>query len=122
MTVQTHCHEYATFGPNTQATVLRRLGATAVHQADGCCGVAGNFGFEKGHYDVSMGVAELALAPALRSHADHTPVLTDGFSCAMAVQHLAATDATVPDVQSVHLAELLDPASAAAIESVTEHD
>jgi FAD/FMN-containing dehydrogenase/Fe-S oxidoreductase len=109
VTVQTHCHEYATFGPNTQPGVLRRLGASTVHQADGCCGVAGNFGFEKGHYEMSMGVAEQALAPALRAHADHTPVLTDGFSCAMAVQHLTVTDATVPDVQSVHLAELLDP-------------
>lgn len=48
VTVQTHCHEYASFGPNTQPAVLKRLGAATVHQADGCCGVAGNFGFEKG--------------------------------------------------------------------------
>ncbi|ORM37875.1 FAD-binding and (Fe-S)-binding domain-containing protein [Williamsia sp. 1135] len=110
VTVQTHCHEYASFGPTTQPAVLKRLGATTVHQADGCCGVAGNFGFEKGHYDVSMDVSEQALAPALRKHGSDTPVLTDGFSCAMAVQHLTATDNTIPDVQSVHLAELLDPA------------
>ena len=108
--VQTHCHEYSAFGPTVQQSVLRRLGATKVEQADGCCGVAGNFGFEKGHYDVSMGVAEQALAPALRARDQSTPVLTDGFSCAMAVSHLSATDDTVPAVESVHLAELLDPA------------
>jgi Fe-S oxidoreductase len=108
--VQTHCHEYSAFGPTVQQSVLRRLGATDIHQADGCCGVAGNFGFEKGHYDVSMGVAEHALAPVLRSRGTSTPMLTDGFSCAMAVQHLSATDSTVPEVQPVHLAELLDPA------------
>jgi Fe-S oxidoreductase len=111
--VQTHCHEYSAFGPTVQQSVLRRLGATEVRQAEGCCGVAGNFGFEKGHYDVSMGVAEQALAPALRTRDADTPVLTDGFSCAMAVSHLTTTDATVPDVESVHLAELLDPARTA---------
>ncbi|MBT0566217.1 FAD-binding and (Fe-S)-binding domain-containing protein [Williamsia sp. CHRR-6] len=109
VTVQTHCHEYAAFGPQTQAAVLRRLGVTQVRSADGCCGVAGNFGFERGHYEVSMAVGEQALAPALRSRDPRHPVLTDGFSCAMAVDQFAATDPTVGSAAGRHLAELLDP-------------
>ncbi|GAA1482680.1 FAD-binding and (Fe-S)-binding domain-containing protein [Gordonia sinesedis] len=104
VTLQTHCHEYATFGATTGRSVLERLGV-AVRTADGCCGVAGNFGFERGHYDVAVAVAEQSMAPALR--ADPTaPVVTDGFSCAMSVEHLAATE---PQLHSrgVHLAELL---------------
>ncbi|MBE7160538.1 MAG: FAD-binding oxidoreductase [Williamsia herbipolensis] len=109
VTVQTHCHEYAVFGPSTQASVLRRLGVADVRSADGCCGVAGNFGFERGHYEVGMAVGEQALAPALRARRPDEPVLTDGFSCAMAVDHLAGVDAAIDAVGGVHLAELIDP-------------
>ena len=109
VTVQTHCHEYAVFGPATQASVLRRLGVATVTTADGCCGVAGNFGFERGHYEVSMAVGEQALAPALRARVDDEPVLTDGFSCAMAVQQLVAVDDDIRPVTGTHLAQLLDP-------------
>ncbi|MYR08325.1 FAD-binding protein [Gordonia sp. SID5947] len=104
VTLQTHCHEHAVFGATTGAATLRKLGVE-VHTADGCCGVAGNFGFERGHYEVSVAVAEHALAPALRAAPDR-PVITDGFSCAMSVEHLTATD---PEISStgIHLAELL---------------
>jgi Fe-S oxidoreductase len=108
VTLQTHCHEYAVFGARTGTAALEALGVT-VHSADGCCGVAGNFGFEKGHYEVSMAVAENGLAPALRDD-PHRPVVTDGFSCAMAVEHLAAVDDGLTDareIRGVHLAELL---------------
>ncbi|MEE4023768.1 FAD-linked oxidase C-terminal domain-containing protein [Gordonia sp. PKS22-38] len=104
VTLQTHCHEYAVFGARTGASVLEALGVE-VHTADGCCGVAGNFGFERGHYDVSVAVAENALAPALRADPDR-PVITDGFSCAMSVDHLAATDSAIT-ATGLHLAELL---------------
>ncbi|MGC4934709.1 FAD-binding and (Fe-S)-binding domain-containing protein [Gordonia sp. DT30] len=107
VTLQTHCHEYATFGAGTGTSALTRLGVE-VHSADGCCGVAGNFGFESGHYEVSRAVAEQALAPALRTHPDR-PVVTDGFSCAMSVDHLDATDPLV-NATGIHLAELLAPA------------
>ncbi|WP_439030046.1 FAD-binding and (Fe-S)-binding domain-containing protein [Gordonia terrae] len=112
VTVQTHCHEYAVFGARTGTAPLEALGVT-VRTADGCCGVAGNFGFEKGHYEVSMAVAENCLAPALRDDPYRT-VVTDGFSCAMAVEHLATVDdslAGARDIRGVHLAELLDPAT-----------
>ncbi|MCZ4578697.1 FAD-binding and (Fe-S)-binding domain-containing protein [Gordonia amicalis] len=112
VTLQTHCHEYAVFGARTGTAALEALGV-AVHSADGCCGVAGNFGFEKGHYEVSMAVAENGLAPALRDD-PHRPVITDGFSCAMAVEHLATVDdglAGAREVRGVHLAELLTATS-----------
>ncbi|WP_206440377.1 hypothetical protein [Streptomyces scabichelini] len=78
----------------------------SIVEAAGCCGVAGTFGFEAEHYDVSMKVAQQALAPALERAAPGTPVLADGFSCSMQVRQLA------PDRRSLHLAELIDPGTA----------
>lgn len=106
VTVQTHCHEYAVFGSGTQANALDALGITTVNQATGCCGVAGNFGFEAQHYDVSMAVAEQSLAPALRETPDGTPFLTDGFSCHMQVRQVLDNHS---NGASSHLAELIDP-------------
>jgi FAD/FMN-containing dehydrogenase/Fe-S oxidoreductase len=106
VTVQTHCHEYAVFGSGTQANALAALGITTVTEASGCCGVAGNFGFENQHYDVSMAVAEQSLAPALKSTPDGTPILTDGFSCHMQVRQLVNNQS---NDASRHLAELIDP-------------
>jgi Fe-S oxidoreductase len=105
VTVQTHCHEYEVFGAATQRRALQSVGATTVREATGCCGVAGNFGFERNHYETSMAVAELALAPALRSSGTAT-VLTDGFSCHMQVRQLTGNQG--PDA-SAHLAQILDP-------------
>ncbi|MEU0498814.1 FAD-binding and (Fe-S)-binding domain-containing protein [Mycobacterium sp. NPDC006124] len=104
VTVQTHCHEYAVFGAATQVSALRAVGIDAVRETTGCCGVAGNFGFERQHYEVSMAVAEQALAPALRAD-PNAVVLTDGFSCHMQARHL--TDES-PNA-SLHLAQMLDP-------------
>jgi FAD/FMN-containing dehydrogenase/Fe-S oxidoreductase len=106
VTVQTHCHEYSVFGAATQRAALKAVGIPQVREATGCCGVAGNFGFEAQHYDVSMAVAELSLAPALRSDNQDVPVLTDGFSCLMQVRQLDETR------NAVHLAQLLDPGTA----------
>ncbi|MCX5043681.1 FAD-binding oxidoreductase [Aldersonia sp. NBC_00410] len=101
VTVQTHCHEYATFGNTTQRRALAGIGVIEVAEATGCCGVAGNFGFEADHYGLSMQVAEQGLAPALRDGPPDSTVLADGFSCRMQVDQLGR--------ESLHLAELLDP-------------
>ncbi|WP_370961540.1 FAD-binding and (Fe-S)-binding domain-containing protein [Amycolatopsis sp. cg9] len=101
--LQTHCHEYSVFGSAAQRTVLEAAGVRTIVDANGCCGVAGNFGFEAAHYDVSMQVAETALAPALGTTGHDVAVLTDGFSCARQVDQL---DPTRP---GLHLAQLLDP-------------
>ncbi|MFY2787692.1 FAD-binding and (Fe-S)-binding domain-containing protein [Rhodococcus sp. MALMAid1271] len=106
VTVQTHCHEYAVFGNATQRAALAAVGIEAVREATGCCGVAGNFGFEKRHYALSMEVAEQALAPAVRDTGPDTPILTDGFSCHMQVRQLTGD---LTNDASVHLAQILDP-------------
>ena len=68
----------------------------------GCCGLAGNFGVEKGHYEVSVKVAEHDLLPAVAAHPDAL-VLADGFSCRTQLAQLA-------DRKAITLAELLaDP-------------
>ncbi|WP_163796378.1 FAD-binding and (Fe-S)-binding domain-containing protein [Mycolicibacterium sediminis] len=105
VTVQTHCHEYAVFGAATQVRALKAVGIDGVREATGCCGVAGNFGFERQHFDVSMAVAEQALAPALRADPDSV-VLTDGFSCHMQARQLTGNPAPTA---SLHLAQILDP-------------
>lgn len=99
---QPHCHHRAVIGWEADATLLREAGAT-VEAVGGCCGLAGNFGVEIGHHDVSVAVAEHALLPAVRAAAPGTRILADGFSCRVQLADLAATTAD-------HLAQLLAPA------------
>jgi Fe-S oxidoreductase len=97
---QPHCHHHAVIGYDADLAILRRAGAE-VQALAGCCGLAGNFGMERGHYEVSVAVAEHSLLPALRSAPDRTVLLADGFSCRTQAAQLA-------DWPAVHLAELLD--------------
>jgi FAD/FMN-containing dehydrogenase/Fe-S oxidoreductase len=96
---QPHCHQHAVLGWDADATLLREAGAQ-VKPVGGCCGLAGNFGVEQGHYDVSVAVAETALLPAVRSAGPDATVLADGFSCRTQLDQLAA-------VRGKHLAEVL---------------
>ncbi|WP_367318472.1 FAD-binding and (Fe-S)-binding domain-containing protein [Streptomyces sp. HUAS ZL42] len=107
--LQTHCHEYATFKGRHPRDLLGRLGVRKVDEAEGCCGLAGNFGFEEQHYDTSIAVADLALRPRLDGIDPRTSVVVvaDGFSCATQIDHLAGDRG----VRALHLAELLDPAA-----------
>ena len=98
---QPHCHHHAVMGYHADLAVLRTAGAQ-VEALAGCCGLAGNFGMERGHYDVSVAVAGQALLPALRSAPEGTLLLADGFSCRTQASQLAGWPAR-------HLAELLDP-------------
>jgi Fe-S oxidoreductase len=96
---QPHCHQHAVMGFHADETLLRSAGATLEVLA-GCCGLAGNFGMERGHYDVSVAVAEQALLPALRAAGPDSVLLADGFSCRTQAAQLAGH-------HGVHLAELL---------------
>ncbi len=96
--VQPHCHQHAVLGFEADLALMRDSGVDTT-VVDGCCGLAGNFGAERGHYDVSVAVAENDLLPAVRAHPDAT-VLTDGFSCRTQLDQLA-------DRGGVHMAELL---------------
>ena len=97
---QPHCHHHAVIGWEADQRLLARAGATVTRVA-GCCGLAGNFGMEKGHYEVSVAVAETHLLPAVRAQ-PHAVVLADGMSCRVQLDDLAG-------VQALHLAELLAP-------------
>ncbi|QWF23061.1 FAD-binding oxidoreductase [Nocardioides sp. LMS-CY] len=94
---QPHCHHASIIGWAADKRLLERAGA-AVTQVAGCCGLAGNFGMEKGHYEVSVAVAETHLLPAVRADRDAV-VLADGMSCRVQLDDLA-------DVPAMHLAEL----------------
>jgi Fe-S oxidoreductase len=96
---QPHCHHHAVLGWSPDAELLRRAGAS-VTRLGGCCGLAGNFGVERGHYEVSVAVAEQQLLPAVRTAGAGTVVLADGFSCRTQLADLT-------DRRGVHLAELL---------------
>src|SRR5215207_5273562 len=98
LVVQPHCHHASVLGWEVDATLLAATGAT-VTTVGGCCGLAGNFGVEKGHYEVSVKVAEHDLLPAVASHPDAL-VLADGFSCRTQLAQLAGRKA-------ITLAELL---------------
>ncbi len=87
---QPHCHQYAVMGYGPDMEVMTRLGAK-VKELAGCCGLAGNFGMEKGHYEVSVAVAENQLLPALREAEDGTIFLADGYSCRTQAEQLAGT-------------------------------
>lgn len=103
LVLQQHCHEYAVFGAAEQQRVLSRLGVTHINGVNGCCGLAGNFGYEREHYDVSLSVADLALTPALRSRAAKVGVVADGFSCQTQIRHLNPDGNASPQ----HLAQML---------------
>ncbi|WP_409332526.1 FAD-binding and (Fe-S)-binding domain-containing protein [Trujillonella humicola] len=96
---QPHCHHHATMGWTTDETLLRDAGAQ-VQRMGGCCGLAGNWGVEKGHHDVSVAIAGHQLLPAVQALPAGGVVLADGFSCRTQLDDLAGR-------RGLHLAELL---------------
>ncbi|MFD3872128.1 FAD-binding and (Fe-S)-binding domain-containing protein [Streptomyces sp. NPDC058623] len=98
--LQPHCHQEAGHGHQPETDVLSRLGITADVVRTGCCGMAGNFGYEPGHWEVSQTTAERGLYPALRTADQGTPVLADGFSCRTQINQSGIRSAE-------HLAQLL---------------
>lgn len=98
---QPHCHQHAVLGFGADREVLDRCGVEVEVLDAGCCGLAGNFGFERGHYDVSMACAEDALLPAIRRADAETLVLADGFSCRIQIEGGGTGR------RPVHLAEVL---------------
>ncbi|MGW7046882.1 FAD-binding and (Fe-S)-binding domain-containing protein [Streptomyces avermitilis] len=100
-TVQTHCHQHAVLKYDADRELMWRAGIDADVLDEGCCGLAGNFGFERGHYEVSMKIGEHGVLPAVRSAAPSAMIVADGFSC--------RTQITQGDTgrQAMHLAEAL---------------
>jgi Fe-S oxidoreductase len=101
---QVHCHHHAALDDwEADQKLLERAHVEVDRLESGCCGLAGNFGFEKGHLDVSRDCAEAVLLPALRSADPDAVVLADGFSCRTQIHELDSGGR-----EAVHLAELLD--------------
>ncbi|MDK1472537.1 FAD-binding and (Fe-S)-binding domain-containing protein [Streptomyces sp. 549] len=96
---QNHCHQHAVLGDAADRRLRQRAGLTGELSA-GCCGLAGNFGFEKGHFEVSSRCAEDQLLPAVRAAGPDVELLADGYSCRTQLSQLAG-------VHSRHLAEVL---------------
>ena len=85
-----HCHEKAVTGSGATLELLRQIPGVDVTELDaGCCGMAGSFGFESGHYDVSLQIAKLRLAPALRDAGPDAIVAATGVSCRQQIAHVA---------------------------------
>jgi FAD/FMN-containing dehydrogenase/Fe-S oxidoreductase len=104
--VQTHCHQHAILGTEHDHELLKRMGVDLDVVDSGCCGLAGNFGFERGHYDVSEACAERALLPAVRAAAPSDVILADGFSCRTQLEQSDSGGR-----RGIHLAQLLHSAA-----------
>jgi Fe-S oxidoreductase len=99
--VQGHCHQRSLVGMGPTLALLRRIpGAEVIDLDAGCCGMAGSFGYEKEHYEISRLVGEQRLFPALRAAEPDTVIVAPGFSCRMQIQHFTGRTA-------LHPAELL---------------
>ncbi|MCM9080225.1 FAD-binding oxidoreductase [Streptomyces spororaveus] len=96
---QTHCHQHAVLGDGPDRRLRERAGLVG-ELSGGCCGLAGNFGFEPGHHEVSVACAEEQLLPSLRTAPPGTAIQADGFSCRTQIAQLGGARAR-------HLAELL---------------
>ncbi|MEU7044491.1 FAD-binding and (Fe-S)-binding domain-containing protein [Streptomyces varsoviensis] len=96
---QTHCHQHAVLGDAPDRRLRERAGL-AGELSGGCCGLAGNFGFERGHYAISAACAEEQLLPSVRRAPEGAEILADGFSCRTQLGQLG-------NVRGRHLAEVL---------------
>jgi len=95
-----HCHHKAIAKLDDEEAILKETGARVETLDSGCCGMAGSFGFERDHYDVSMAVGELVLLPAVRRASPETVIVADGFSCREQIRQGASREA-------LHLAQVL---------------
>ncbi|NIO09802.1 MAG: anaerobic glycerol-3-phosphate dehydrogenase subunit C, partial [Deltaproteobacteria bacterium] len=91
-----HCHQKALAGTETTVAMLRWAGYN-VHEVDsGCCGMAGSFGFEKEHYDLSLAIGNRRLGPAVRSAGNDVEIVASGISCRQQIHQLTGRSAKHP--------------------------
>ncbi|HSM87610.1 MAG TPA: FAD-linked oxidase C-terminal domain-containing protein [Candidatus Limnocylindrales bacterium] len=97
-----HCHHKSIVkGAEHEQTLLEKMQMGVRALTDGCCGMAGAFGYEEGHYDVSQKIGEHALAPAVRRSGRAEVIIADGFSCREQI-------AAMTDRQALHMAEVME--------------
>ena len=96
-----HCQQKALMGTNHSINALNYFDQVELQEIDsGCCGMAGSFGYEKKHYDISEQIGEDRLFPAIREAPEQVEVVASGFSCRSQIQHFTGREAK-------HLAEIL---------------
>ncbi len=98
--VHGHCHHKAVMHMDAEVALLKKLGLDFELLDSGCCGMAGAFGFEKEHYDVSIACGERVLLPAVREARDNTLIIANGFSCREQIEQCT-------NRKTLHLAEVL---------------
>ncbi|HYS53015.1 MAG TPA: FAD-binding and (Fe-S)-binding domain-containing protein [Thermoanaerobaculia bacterium] len=103
--VQGHCHHKAIMKFEPEEVALKKIGLDFEHLDSGCCGMAGAFGFEARHYDISMRIGERVLLPRVREAARDTLIVADGFSCREQIEQATGR-------QTLHLAQVLQKAFA----------
>jgi len=91
-----HCHQKAIVGTKPTVAALQWAGYTVSEVDSGCCGMAGSFGFEREHYDISVALGNRRLAPAVKAAPPSTTVVAPGISCRQQIQHLAGRRAKHP--------------------------
>jgi Fe-S oxidoreductase len=92
-----HCHQKALAGTASTVALLRRIpGAEVVELDAGCCGMAGSFGFEAEHYDLSMRIGGMRLFPAVRQEPAETLIAATGVSCRQQIAHGTGRSARHP--------------------------
>lgn len=95
--VQAHCHQRALVGIEPTLRLLRRIPGTEVIDLDaGCCGMAGSFGYEKEHYEISRLVGEQRLFPTIRQAPSNAVIVAPGFSCRMQIEHFTGRKVVHP--------------------------
>ncbi|HET8551907.1 MAG TPA: FAD-binding and (Fe-S)-binding domain-containing protein [Gammaproteobacteria bacterium] len=101
--VHIHCHHKSVLDHTSEKKLLDKMGLDVDLLSDGCCGMAGSFGFEKEKYDVSIGAGERVLLPKVRNASDDTLIIANGFSCR---EQIAQTT----DRRALHVAQVIQMA------------
>lgn len=92
-----HCQQKAVFGTSDTHTMLSWIPNLKLEEIDsGCCGMAGSFGYENEHYDLSIELAEMSLAPAVRAASSEAIVCASGTSCREQILHTTGREALHP--------------------------
>ena len=95
-----HCHHKSIMKMKDEESILQRLGLNCTFPAQGCCGMAGAFGFERETCDVSLAIGELELLPAVRNAPSDCLIIADGFSCREQIEQTTGRE-------TLHLAEVI---------------
>ncbi len=91
-----HCHQKALVGTAPTVAMLKAAGYEVSEVDSGCCGMAGSFGFEKEHYDLSTKIGNRRLVPAVKAASGDVEIVAPGISCRQQIEHLAGRKATHP--------------------------